>query len=76
MAPECSETATKGMRVTKLLSSHKSRYLTYLDYMNKKPHSNTFIFAFLSMEIVKLLIDLPSEKPFKFPWQLVLQQLQ
>ena len=42
MAPECSEGATKGLRVTKSLSSRRSRRLTYLDYTEQESHDNTF----------------------------------
>ena len=42
MAPEHSEGATKGLRVTKSLSSHRSRCLTYLDYTEQESHDNTF----------------------------------
>ena len=42
MAPECSEGATKGLRVTKSLSSHRSWHLTYLDYTEQESHDNTF----------------------------------
>ena len=40
--PKCSEGATKGLRVTKLLSSHRSRCLTYLDLYEQESHGNTF----------------------------------
>ena len=40
--PEHSEGATKGLRVTKLLSSRRSRRLTYLDYTKQESHDNTF----------------------------------
>ena len=40
--PECSEGATKGLRVTKLLSSRKSWRLTYLDYTEQELQDNTF----------------------------------
>ena len=42
MAPERSEGATKGLRVTTLLSSLRSRRLTYLDYTEQESHDNTF----------------------------------
>ena len=42
MASERSESATKGLRVTKLLSSRRSRRLTYLDYTEQESHDNTF----------------------------------
>ena len=42
MAPERSEGATKGLRVTKSFSSHRSRRLTYLDYTEQESHDNTF----------------------------------
>ena len=38
MAPKCSEDSNKGLMVTKLLSSRRSRCLTYVfrfTYMNK-----------------------------------------
>ena len=34
--------ATKGLRVTKSLSSRRSRRLTYLDYTEQESHDNTF----------------------------------
>ena len=70
VAPERSEGATKGLRVTNPLSSRRSRRLTYLDYMNKN-HTTIPLNAFLSVE--KLLIDFPSEEPSRFPWQLALR---
>ena len=36
------EGATKGLRVTKSLSSRRSRRLTYLDYTEQESHDNTF----------------------------------
>ena len=42
MAPERSEGTTKGLRVTKSLSSCRSRRLTYLDYTEQESHDNTF----------------------------------
>ena len=42
MAPEHNEGTTKGLRVTKLLSSRRSRRLTYLDYTEQESHDNTF----------------------------------
>ena len=42
MAPERSEGATKGLRVTKSLSSRRSWYLTYLDYTEQESHDSTF----------------------------------
>ena len=42
MAPERSEGATKGLRVIKSLSSHRSRRLTYLDCTEQESHDNTF----------------------------------
>ena len=42
MAPERSEGATKGLRVTKSLSSRRSRRLTYLDCTEQESHDNTF----------------------------------
>ena len=42
MAPEHSEGATKGLRVTRSFSSRGSRHLTYLDYYKQESHDNTF----------------------------------
>ena len=42
MAPKCSKGTTKGLRVTKSLSSRRSRRLTYLDYTEQESHDNTF----------------------------------
>ena len=42
MAPERSKGTTKGLRVTKSLSSRRSRRLTYLDYTEQESHDNTF----------------------------------
>ena len=42
MVPERSEGATKGLRVTKSLSSRRSRHLTYLDCTEQESHDNTF----------------------------------
>ena len=42
MAPERSEGATKGLRITKSFSSRRSRRLTYLDYIEQESHDNTF----------------------------------
>ena len=42
MAPERSEGTNKGLRVTKSLSSRRSRCLAYLDYTEQESHDNTF----------------------------------
>ena len=42
VVPERSEGTTKGLRVTKSLSSRRSRRLTYLDYTEQESHDNTF----------------------------------
>ena len=42
MAPKRSEGATKGLKVTKSLSSYRSWRLTYLDYTEQESHNNTF----------------------------------
>ena len=42
MVPERSEGTTKGLRVTKLLSSRRSWRLTYLDYTEQESHDNSF----------------------------------
>ena len=59
VAPERSEGATKGLRVTKSL---RLRHLTYLDYTEQKSHDN----AIISVE--ELVIDFLSEELLKFPW--------
>ena len=42
VVPERSEGATKGLKVTKSLSSRRLRRLTYLDYTEQESHDNTF----------------------------------
>ena len=42
VAPEHSKGATKGLRVTKSLSSRMLQRLTYLDYTEQESHDNTF----------------------------------
>ena len=42
MAPEHSEGAIKGLRVTKSLISHRSQRLTYIDCTEQESHDNTF----------------------------------
>ena len=42
MAPSLRSGATKGLRVTKSLSSRRSWRLTYLDYTEQESHDNTF----------------------------------
>ena len=42
MGPETSEGATKGLRVTRSLSSYRSWCQTYLDYTGQESHDNTF----------------------------------
>ena len=41
VAPKCSKGATKGLKVTKLLSYRRSRCLTYLDLHEQESHGNT-----------------------------------
>ena len=69
MAPELSEGATKGLRVTKSLSSRRSRRLTYLDYTEQESHDNTLIQTIISVK--ELVIDFLSEELLKFPWYLL-----
>ena len=40
--PEHSKDTTKGLTVTKSLSSRRSQRLTYLDYTEQESHDNTF----------------------------------
>ena len=65
MAPECSEGTTKGLGVTKSLSSYKSQRLT-LDIYIRMNKNNMVIpsNAIISME--KLLIDFTCEEFSKF----------
>ena len=42
VAPKQRKDVTKGVRVTKSLSSHRSQCLTYLDYTEQESHDNTF----------------------------------
>ena len=65
MAPERSEGATKGLRVTKSLSSRRSRCLTYLDYTEQESHDKSSN-AIISVE--ELAIDFLSKELLKFPW--------
>ena len=66
--PKRSESTTKGLRVTKSLSSHRSRCLTYLDYTEQESHDNTFK-RIISVE--ELVIDFLSENLLMFPWYLL-----
>ena len=65
--PEHTEGATKGLKVTKSLSSSRSQQLTYLDYMNNKSHSNTFKHLSTCGEAANRF---PEQRPSKLLWQL------
>ena len=73
VAPERSKGATKGLRVTKSLSSRRSQRLTYLDYTEQESHGNTFK---LHYKRGRASYRFPERRAFEISmvptWQLVL----
>ena len=67
VVPSLRSGTTKALRVTKSVSSCRSRRLTY---MNKKPHSNTFKHLYKHGEAANQFSEC------KFPWLLALEYLQ